>query len=523
MRKRITIVWTGNQDARLLTMRAVDALASAGAVIVDAELEDIARATCKGGILVLNGGSLAQRTRAVRDALKEHSEVVRFLAGDPVLDGVLAQELHAYEVLGQVVVVPGVTTSTVAATFAGVSLTGQRVREVRMIDAADPATDWTMPPRETLIVKGLAGAAKPALEALRGGDRNTAFRIVSGAGSVAQVTIAGTLGEFDALVDIKRLAPDSIMFIGEPVREAVDWFERLPLIGWHLLMPRTKDALSGLTALLERDGAITTHIPTLSVEPPRTPQQIERAVTGLVEGRYGWVIFTCANAFIAVWEKCREYGLDARVFAGTRIAAVGEDTVVALASRGMHADLVHPETTQSLVEMFPPAEAGTESVSRILIPRAEIATETLASGLVELGWEADEVTVYRTVRSAPPAAATREAIKSGAFQAVVFTSSATVRNLIGLAGKPHASTVVACIGPTTARAAEEHGLRVDVVAAEPTHEALAQALIEFAEARRASDEGFEMSVPKPGRAASAAPARRPASAAVAAPVRRKAK
>lgn len=523
MRKRITIVWTGNQDARLLTVLAVEVLASAGAAIVDAELEQIARTACAGEILVLNGGSLAQRTRAMREALKVHPEVVRFIAGDPVLDGVLAQELHAYQALGQVVVVPGVTTTTVAATFAGVSLTGQRVREVRMIDAADPATDWTLSPRETLIVKGLAGAAKPALEGLRAADGDTAFRVVSGAGSPIQATIAGTLCEFDTLVDPKQLSPDTIMFVGEPVREAVDWYERLPLLGWHLLLPRTKDALTGLTAGLERDGALTTHIPTLSVEAPRTPQQIERAVTGLVEGRFGWVIFTCANAFTAVWDKCREYGLDARVFAGTRIAAVGQDTVAALSARGMHADLVHPETTQSLLQMFPPAETGTESVSRVLIPRAEIATETLASGLVGLGWEVDEVTVFRTVRSAPPPAATREAIKTGAFEAVLFTSSATVRNLIGLAGKPHASTVVACIGPSTARTAEEHGLRVDVVAAEPTHEALAQALIEFAQTRRVAGDAVEVPAAKPRRASSAVPARRPAVVEAAAPVRRKAK
>lgn len=521
MRNRITIVWTGNHDARLLTVLAVEALASAGAAIVDAELEHVARASCTGEIVVLNAGSLAQRTRAMRDALKVHPEVVRFIAGDPVLDGVLAQELHAYRALGQVVVVPGVTTTTVAATFAGVSLTGQRVREVRMIDAADPATDWTLSARETLIVKGLAGAAKPALEALRAADGDTAFRVVSGAGSVGQATIAGTLREFATLVDPKRLGPDSIMFVGEPVREAVDWYERLPLLGWHLLLPRTKDALTELTAALERDGAVTTHIPTLSVEAPRTPQQIERAVTGLVEGRFGWVIFTCANAFTAVWEKCREYGLDARVFAGTRIAAVGQDTVVALSARGMHADLVHPETTQALLQTFP--EVGSGSVSRVLIPRAEIATETLASGLVELGWEVDEVTVFRTVRSAPPPAATREAIKTGVFEAVLFTSSATVRNLIGLAGKPHATTVVACIGPSTARTAEEHGLRVDVVAAEPTHEALAQALIEFAEARRVAGDTFEVPAVKPRRASSAAPARRSAVVEAAAPARRKAK
>ncbi|MEU4418699.1 hypothetical protein, partial [Nocardia salmonicida] len=31
---------------------------------------------------------------------------------------------------------------------------------------------------------------------------------------------------------------------------------------------------------------------TIAVEPPRSPAQMERAVKGLVDGRYQWVVFT---------------------------------------------------------------------------------------------------------------------------------------------------------------------------------------------------------------------------------------
>ncbi|MEJ7705369.1 MAG: uroporphyrinogen-III synthase [Geodermatophilaceae bacterium] len=88
------------------------------------------------------------------------------------------------------------------------------------------------------------------------------------------------------------------------------------------------------------------------------------------------------------------------------------------------------------------------------------------------------MTAYRTVRAAPPPAQTREAIKGGGFDAVCFTSSSTVRNLVGIAGKPHPRTVVACIGPQTAATAREFGLRVDVqpdvAAVEPLVDALAE-------------------------------------------------
>ena len=67
---------------------------------------------------------------------------------------------------------------------------------------------------------------------------------------------------------------------------------------------------------------------------------------------------------------------------------------------------------------------------------------------------------------------------------ILFTSSSTVRNLVGIAGKPHPSTIIAVIGPATAKTAEEHGLRVDVLAPRPDVELLADALADFGAARR---------------------------------------
>ena len=124
----------------------------------------------------------------------------------------------------------------------------------------------------------------------------------------------------------------------------------------------------------------------------------------------------------------------------------------------------------------------------MLLPRADIATETLAAGLAELGWETEDVTAYRTVRAAPPAAEIRDMIKSGGFDAVCFTSSSTVRNLVGIAGKPHARTLIACIGPRTAETAAEFGLRVDVQPTNANAVELVEALAEHAQVLREAGE-----------------------------------
>ena len=69
---------------------------------------------------------------------------------------------------------------------------------------------------------------------------------------------------------------------------------------------------------------------------------------------------------------------------------------------------------------------------------------------------------------------------------MTFTSPSTVRNLVGIAGKPHARTVIACIGPSTKAAAEELGLRVDVVPEVADVPALVDALADHVAALRAS-------------------------------------
>ena len=185
-----------------------------------------------------------------------------------------------------------------------------------------------------------------------------------------------------------------------------------------------------------------------------------------MEGRYKWVVFTSVNAVKAVWDKIAQLGLDARDFAGVHLAAVGQKTADAIRAKGMVPELQpkpNAQNAEGLVSVFPNYVEDIDAVGRVLLPRADIAGDALVTDLEDLGWEVDDVVAYRTVRAAPPSAEVRDMIKTGGFDAVAFTSGSTVRNLVGIAGKPHQRTIIACIGPSTKAAAEEMGLRVDVV------------------------------------------------------------
>jgi len=494
---RVAFVGAGPGDPGLVTLRARDRLAAADTVVLDQINRDelIAR-FCRPDVTVVDAGhgehgeELTRASRAkllvrTAKALGGDGLVVRLLDGDPSLFSGFAEEAQALHKAGiPFEVVPGVSAASAVPMYAGVPLTTQQATAVHVVDAGDRRHDWAPATSEhvTVVVLGAPETLAPALAGLLGAGRSedTPVLLTECGTTTRQVSRVTTLGEAEALLAKSSVPFPSLAVVGPSValRDELSWYETKPLFGWNVLLPRTKDQAGPTDERLAFYGAKPDVVPTISVEPPRTPQQMDRAIRGLVTGRYEWVGFTSVNAVRAVREKFEESGLDARAFSGLKIAAVGGVTTAALRDWGIQPDLV-PSGEQSaagLLVDWPEYDEVLDPINRVFLPRADIATDTLVAGLQQMGWEVDDVTAYRTVRAAPPSAEVRDAIKSGAYDAVVFTSSSTVRNLVGIAGKPHPSTVVAVIGPATAKAAEEAGLHVDVMAPEASSDALVDAL-----------------------------------------------
>ncbi|WP_069814369.1 uroporphyrinogen-III synthase [Streptomyces sp. TP-A0874] len=513
---QVTFIGAGPGDPGLLTLRAVEALAHADVLVADPQVLDTVRPHTRAGVdipgqperdepsTIVDTPTLAGAVNLVMAAARGGKRVVRAVAGDPGMDADTTEEMLACADAGVVFeVVPGVATAVGVPAYAGVPLRSADGTDVRFIDAAKASERcWTeigVSQATAVVSTTLESVASVAGELVAGGRKPDTPLTVTVAGTTTrQRTWTATLGSIAQVLKAAKVLPSpegsrpviAVVGGGRTVadRDRLAWFESKPLFGWKVLVPRTREQAASLSDQLRSYGAVPSEVPTIAVEPPRTPQQMERAVKGLVTGRYEWIAFTSVNAVKAVREKFEEYGLDARAFAGIKVAAVGDQTAAALVDFGVKPDLV-PSGEQSaagLLEDWPPYDPVFDPIDRVFLPRADIATETLVAGLIELGWEVDDVTAYRTVRASPPPAPTREAIKGGGFDAVLFTSSSTVRNLVGIAGKPHNVTVIACIGPATAKTAEEHGLRVDVLSPEPSVLRLAEALSEFGAKRRAA-------------------------------------
>jgi uroporphyrinogen III methyltransferase/synthase len=195
-------------------------------------------------------------------------------------------------------------------------------------------------------------------------------------------------------------------------------------------------------------------------------------------------------------ERLKHARRDVRALAHLQIGAIGPRTAEELTRVGLTADLV-PSTFQAEGMVAAMSQHDLRG-AKVLIPRAEVARELLPEQLRMQGATVDVVAVYRTVRPESGLDRLKAELHGGVIDVVTFTSSSTVSNFVELIGGSEearrlaAKTTVACIGPITARTAEEHGLPVTIMPGENTVPALAQAIVRY------YSEGVRVAVPASG-------------------------
>ena len=236
------------------------------------------------------------------------------------------------------------------------------------------------------------------------------------------------------------------------------------LEGLRVMVTRPRSQAAGLCGLLAQEGAIPVEAPAVVIEPLPDLADLDAALGRLAD--YRWLVFTSANAVEVVLDRMSAQGDDIGAYADVRVCAIGPATAAALERWGLTPAYVPDEYVaegllDGLVARVAPGD-------RVLLPRAEGARGVLADGLRSAGAVVEEVSIYRAVPPPDLAARARSALDDG-VDVVTFTSSSTVRHLVGALDGGAAAldgVVVACIGPVTAATAREAGLRVDVVARE---------------------------------------------------------
>ena len=479
----VALVGAGPGDPGLLTVRAVELIAEADAILYDrlapAAALDGARGDAELVYVGKEPGAASVPQEEIGARLVEEARagrtVVRLKGGDPFVFGRGAEEAAALREAGvSFEVVPGVTAGIAAPAYAGIPVTHRDAASAVAFvtghedpDKPESALDWDALARfpGTLVlymgVGRLATIARALIAAGRPADEPAA--VVERGTLPGQRTVLATLATIADRAAEEGVKPPAVTVVGAVAAERarLAWLEDRPLHGRTVAVTRARAQASELAGRLRLLGAEVVEAPTIRIEP--------LPVEAPDLGAYDLICLTSPNGVRLLFERVPA---DARAFAGKTVAAIGPGTARALRERGIEPDVV-PE--RSVAESLLAALDGVPA-RRALVARAREARDVLPEGLRERGVEVDVLALYETVAE-PLGGDALAAARDADF--VTFTSSSTVRFFLDAAGGERPRGRIVSIGPITSATLREHGLEPDVEATEHDVDGLVRALLSY--------------------------------------------
>jgi uroporphyrinogen-III synthase len=249
-----------------------------------------------------------------------------------------------------------------------------------------------------------------------------------------------------------------------------------PLSGMRIVVTRPKSEANTLSEKLRSLGAVAVELPIIAIAPPNDLAQLDAAIRRL--NQFDWVVFTSVHGVEYFLNRMSVVEIPVEILKSRKVAVIGPATARALIGAGKSPDYVPREfLSKRIVDGM-----GDLKGKRILLPRADIASEAFPRMLRERGGVVVEVSAYRTILPVELTAETVRSVFEQGVDLVTFTSPSTIRYLSRVLGGNELlgvlrGTKVACIGPVTAEAAEELGVAVDLVAKTHTIDALVEAIV----------------------------------------------
>ncbi|HTL71374.1 MAG TPA: uroporphyrinogen-III C-methyltransferase [Candidatus Eisenbacteria bacterium] len=502
MKGKAYLVGAGPGDPGLLTVKACRLLGEADLIVYD-YLANPAhlRHAKKGAATLCVGERFRYRTlsqdrinRLIVDAARKGKTVVRLKGGDPYLFGRGGEEALFLERHGvPFEVVPGVTSATACAGYAGIPLTHRDHNSSvtfltghRADDENLDTIDWKslVSLGGTLVIyMGFYNLERIARRLMQCGmPAAMPVSVIEWGTLPRQRSCDGTLAGIGEAVRRRKLHAPCVIIVGEVVslRKKLNWFERLPLFGKKILVTRTREKSASLREKLESLGAEVLEFPAIEILPPAGAGRaaLDRAAASLPDN--DWVVFSSAHAVEALFSALAGRKKDVRAFGGVKIASVGPATSRALRERGLSPDLEPARFESSAVAEEFRRRFGRLEGRKILLPSADIAPRDLEHSLSRLGADVRRVTAYRTRTPKKFPADVRKALSEG-VDFVTFTSASTVRHFVRALGRAAARKAarracLASIGPVTSRELRANGLRAGCQAKEFTVDGLVAAM-----------------------------------------------
>jgi uroporphyrinogen III methyltransferase/synthase len=505
VRSIVYLIGAGPGDPGLITVRGMQCLAMADVVLYDHLVHPRLLRHARPDAETIDVGVAAPQPLEqeaicylLAEKAREDKIVARLKWGDPfVFDHGGSEALFLHEQGVRFEVVPGVPAGVGFPSYAGVPITypggGDTITFIRGHEdegKTPAALDWASLARldGTLVCYAGPQQVPHILQELiaHGRPPDESVAIVYEGTLPTQQTIVGSLDDIAARAGRSADRRPAVLIVGRVValREHLRWFDERPLFGKRVLVTRPREQAAELVERLEAEGADTVEAPMIRMEPPDDYGPLDEACARA--GTFDWIIFSSAVAVDAFIDRLLKSPLDLRALGGVKLCAVGPATADRLARHGLKVDLTPAEYRAEAVIH---AISQTTSVRglKILLPHADIGREVIADELRKQGADVTEVVAYRTVATDPEHEGEPDVYRmllERSLDVVTFTSPSAVRSFVGMLGREPAAdllrtTLVAAIGPVTAKAATQFGIQTAIVPEAYTVPALVDAIVQY--------------------------------------------
>lgn len=243
--------------------------------------------------------------------------------------------------------------------------------------------------------------------------------------------------------------------------------------------------------LLRRRGATVVEGPTVRTVPLVDDAGLRRAIADVVARPPDVTVFSTGVGTRGLVGAAESLGTDGELLdaiAGSLIVARGPKAIGAAVAAGL--DVGWKAPGESSAEVLAHLRSWAERGARIAIQRDGDEVPFLADALREAGADVVDIPVYRWCLpvDVTPACRLVESVIAGSVDAITFTSSPAVRNLVAVAGDMGRGTEfrqafrdrvrVACVGPVCASTAESVGAADPIVPKRARLGAMVQAVVQ---------------------------------------------
>lgn len=495
---KVYLVGAGPGDPGLITVRGTQCLEIANVVLYDGlanpRLLDFARQAEKISV----GKHGAQPIWSQNDINREMvrwaklgKTVVRLKGGDPAIFARTAEELEALEA-HQIPfeVVPGITAALAVAGYTGIPLTHRNYASAVALvtgqqseDAADQL-DWPALakfPGTLVIYMGVTTSQSWTQSLVNSGKSpETPVAIVRRCTWGDQLVIRCKLAEVaQYLTPAAKMRPPVLVVVGDVsnLGASWNWFERLPLRGQGIWLPRPATSPTQLRDMLENLGATVYADPVIELRRPTDSSQLQNVVQQLLSGRVQGMAFSSVNGVDYLVQHLFESRLDVRVLSGIQLATVGAATSQQLEKYGLRVD-IQPEHEFSASGLLR-ALSGSVAGQHWVVITTNLSQGTLLRGLQQSGARVTSCLTYETVDCQSISEELARAFSSGAVHQTVITSSHIARVARCLIGEAAQRVRCIALGGKVAKELTELGWAPAAVTEANTSDAIVQSVLKL--------------------------------------------